>query len=76
VGEKSYESESITMTVGEKTVNGAELSHRNSVPVRMGIPLIVTVAGDKLAEGIHTVNIVATTSEIGPIKFDINDSLN
>ncbi len=76
VGEKSYEGEAITMTVEEKTVNGAELSSRHFVPVRMGIPMKIIVVGDKLAEGNNKIHVVATTGEIGEIKFDISDNLN
>jgi len=75
VGEKNYESEAITMTVADKTVNGAGLSRSNSIPVRMGVPLKVTVAGDKLAAGAQKVSVSATTSDIGKIKFDISDTI-
>ena len=75
VGEKNYESEAITMTVADKTVNGADLSRSNSIPVRMGVPLKVTVAGDKLAAGAQKVSVSATTSDIGKIKFDISDTI-
>ena len=73
VGDKDYEGEAIRMTVGEKTVSGAELSRSNSVPVRMGVPLKVSVAGDPLTSGPQKVTVVATTSDIGKIKFDISD---
>jgi hypothetical protein len=75
VGEKSYEGESITMTVADKTVNGAELSRNNSIPVRMGVPLKVAIAGDKLAAGAQKVSVSATTSDIGKIKFDVSDTV-
>jgi hypothetical protein len=72
---KEYEGPVINMTVGEKTVNGADLSRSNSVPVRMGVPIKVSVAGDKLAAGQQKVTVAATTSDIGKIKFDINDTV-
>ena len=75
VGEKNYEGDAITMTVGDKSINGAELSRSNSVPVRMGVPLKVAVAGDKLADGTQKVTVAATTSDIGKIKFDISDTV-
>jgi hypothetical protein len=74
-GEKAYEGEAITMTVGDKTVNGAELSRNNSVPVRMGTAFKVSVAGEKLAAGVQKVTVAATTSDIGKIKFDISDNV-
>jgi len=75
VSEKNYEGEAITMTVADRSINGAELSRSNSVPVRMGVPLKVTVAGDKLTSGAQKVTVAATTSDIGKIKFDISDNV-
>ena len=75
VGEKNYEGESITMTAGDKTVNGAELSRANSIPVRMGVPMKIVVAGDKLPAGAQKVSVAATTSDIGKIKFDVSDTV-
>jgi hypothetical protein len=75
VGEKNYEGDSITMTVADKTVNGAELSRSNSIPVRMGVPLKVAIAGDKLAAGAQKISVSATTSDIGKIKFDVSDTV-
>ena len=75
VGEKNYEGNSITMTVADKTVNGAELSRSNSIPVRMGVPLKVAIAGDKLAAGAQKISVSATTSDIGKIKFDVSDTV-
>ena len=75
VGEKNYEGNVITMTVGDRTVNGTELSKSNPVPVRMGVPLKVSVAGDKLPAGEQKITVSATTSDIGRIKFDITDKV-
>ncbi len=73
--EKDYEGESITMTTDDQTVNGAELSRSNSIPVRMGVPMKIMVIGDKLAAGTQKVSVSATTSDIGKIKFDISDAV-
>lgn len=75
VGEKNYEGEAITMTVADRSVNGTELSRNNPVPVRMGVPLKVSITGEKLADGEQRLTVVATTSDIGKIKFDINDKV-
>lgn len=75
VGEKSYEGQVIQMTVGDKSVNGAELSRSNSIPVRMGIPMKVAVMGEQLATGVQKITVAATTSDIGKIKFDISDNV-
>ena len=74
-GEKAYEGDAITMTVADKTVNGSELSRQNSVSVRMGVPMKVSVAGEKLAAGAQKITVAATTSDIGKIKFDISDTV-
>jgi hypothetical protein len=74
-GDKAYEGNAITMTVGDKTVNGAELSRSNSVPVRMGVPMKVAITGEQLAIGAQKVTVAATTSDIGKIKFDISDNI-
>ena len=75
IGEKSYEGDVITMTVGDKIINGAELSRSNTVPVRMGVPLKVSVVGEKLLAGEQRITVAATTSDIGKIKFDISDKV-
>jgi hypothetical protein len=75
VGEKSYEDAAITMKVADKSINGADLSRSNSVPVRMGVPIKVSITGEKLAAGAQRVTVAATTSDIGKIKFDINDNV-
>ena len=75
VGGKDYEGESILMAVADKTVNGAELSRENTIPVRMGVPLKVTIKGDRLATGPQKVSVSATTSDIGKIRFDISDTV-
>jgi len=74
-GEKVYEGEAVAMTVAERTVSGTELSRDNPVPVRMGVPLKVSVVGEKLAVGAQKISIAATTSDIGKIKFDISDNV-
>lgn len=75
IGEKNYEGEAVVMITNERTVNGAELSRNNPIPVRMGVPLKVTVAGEKLASGEQRITVAATTSDIGKIKFDIVDKI-
>jgi len=75
VGEKNYEGDAISMTVGDKSINGAELSRSNSVPVRIGVPLKVAVAGEQLVAGAQKITVAATTSDIGKIKFDISDTV-
>lgn len=75
VGEKGYEGDCITMTVGDKTINGAELSRSNPAPVRMGVPIKVAVKGEKLSTGSQKITIAATTSDTGKIKFDIGDTV-
>jgi hypothetical protein len=76
VGDKSYEGDAITLMVGDKAIKGAELSRQNPVPIRMGLPLSVSVTGERLAPGAQKVQVAATTSDIGKIKFEINDTVS
>ena len=75
VGERDYDSATITLTVGDKSISGADLSRQTAVPVRMGVPLKVSVTGDPLAHGAQRISVAATTSDIGRIKFDISDTV-
>ncbi len=73
---KEYEGQAINMTVGEKTINGAELSRSNSIPVRMGVPMKVSdYRRSSLRPDSRKITVAATTSDIGKIKFDINDTV-
>jgi hypothetical protein len=38
VGERDYDSAAITLTVGEASMSGADLSRQTAIPVRMGVP--------------------------------------
>jgi len=73
VGEKIYEGNAIEMKLADRTVNGVELSGSNPVPIRVGVPFKVSVCGENLEAGEQKITVVATTSEIGKIKFDIHD---
>ena len=75
VDEKNYESEAITLTVADKIVNGPELSDQNSILVRVGVPIKVSVIADRLAAGAQHITVAATTTDIGKIKFDISDTI-
>jgi hypothetical protein len=74
-GGKDYEGDTIMLIVGDKTINGAEISRQNSIPVRMGNPMKLSVTGEKLPAGTQKITVAATTSDIGKIKFDINDTV-
>ena len=75
VGERDYDSAAITLTVGEESISGADLSRQTAIPVRMGVPLKVSVTGDPLPPGAQRISVAATTSDIGKIKFDIGDTV-
>ena len=74
-GGRDYAGGAIRMTLGDKTVSGAELSRQNPIPVRMGNPIKVAVTGGQLPAGIQKITVTATTSDIGKIKFDISDTI-
>lgn len=75
VGEKIYEGQAIILTIAERTVTGADLSRSNPIPVRMGSSLMVTVLGEPLETGTQKINVAATTSDIGTVRFDITDTV-
>jgi hypothetical protein len=75
VGENVYEGAAITLTVGEKTVSGADLTRQNGVPARMGMVLKVVVTGDQLAPGPQKITVAGTSSDIGKFKFDLADTV-
>ncbi len=75
VGEKNYEASAITLTFGDKSINGADLSRTNSIQVRMGMPFTVAVSGEPLAAGAQKISLTAMISEIGKIKIDITDTV-
>ena len=70
-----YEANAIIMIVGGQTFNGSELSTENKVPVKMGVPIAVKVAGAQLPAGTRKLGVAATTSDIGRIKFEITDTI-
>jgi hypothetical protein len=75
VGEKNYEGAAVTLTAGDKTVSGADLTRQNGVPARMGMLLQISVTGDKLAPGLQKINVTGTSSDIGKFKFDISENV-
>jgi len=74
-GEKSFDAPAITMTVGDKTWKGEEVTRQNPVPARMGNVIRVGLIGDKLVPGLQKIALSAMTSEIGKIKFDFSDNV-
>lgn len=75
VGEKNYEGAAVTLTAGDKTVSGADLTRQNGVPARMGMLLQISVTGDKLAPGLQKINVTGTSSDIGKFRFDISENV-
>jgi hydroxymethylglutaryl-CoA reductase (NADPH) len=70
---KTYGAESISLVVKDRTWAGAELSALNAAPVPVNVPFRVIVRGDRLAPGARKVSVVATSTDIGAFKFDLND---
>lgn len=74
-GGKSYDAAAIAVTVGERRWEAGELSPSNAVPVPVGVPLRISVRGESLAPGQQRVNVAATSSDVGLLKFDISDTV-
>jgi len=75
VGENTYEGAALSLTAGEQTISGAELTRQNSIPARMGMLLKIVVTGDKLTPGVQKIMMAGTSSDIGKFKFDITDTV-
>ncbi len=74
-GGKDYSAEVITLTVGDKTLMGTELTRDNAIPVTMGMPMKIRITGEKLATGPQKVSVTAVSADIGKLKFDFTDSV-
>jgi hypothetical protein len=74
-GGKDFTAEAITLTVGDKTLPGAELSRENAIPVTMGIPMKIKIVGDRLAAGSQKVSVTAVSADIGKLKFEFSDTV-
>ncbi len=72
---KEHGAEVITLTVGDKTLKGTELSRENAIPVTMGMPMKVRVTGEKLPAGPQKASITAVSADIGKLKFDFTDTV-
>ena len=72
---KDNGAEVITLTVGDKTLKGTELSRENAIPVTMGIPMKIKIAGDNLPPGPQKVSVTAISADIGKLKFDFTDTV-
>lgn len=75
VGDKSYDAPALTMSVGDKTWKGDEVSRNNPVPARMGSIIHVGVTGEKLAPGPQRLTLEGISTDIGRIKFDFSDTV-
>jgi hypothetical protein len=75
VAGKDHGAEVITLTVGDKTLKGSELTRENAIPVTMGIPMKIRISGDKLGVGPQKVTVTAVSADIGKLKFEFNDTV-
>ena len=74
-GGKSYEASAITVTVGDKTWKGEEVTRQNPIPARMGNIIHIMLTGDKLSPGAQKLSVSATSSDIGKFKFEVSDTV-
>jgi hydroxymethylglutaryl-CoA reductase (NADPH) len=65
----------ITIAAGDVTVPAAEISASNTVPLKVGVEVTLSVEDAALSPGEHTLGIGATTKEFGDLDFSVTDSL-
>ena len=75
VNGNEYPLESVTISSDDGEIKGSEISADNSFPIKVGVNLTIHVAGDKLPEGEHTIDISLSTKEVGKLAFDVKDSI-
>ena len=73
---QSYPAGSIRIAIGEQEWRGDQISYANPVSARMFVPIRITLEGEPLLPGEHLILFTVNTREIGPVKFDVKDSLS
>jgi hypothetical protein len=71
----SYEAQSVTLTIRDRSWPGGELSEANPAPLPVGVPLTIRVRAAPLAPGRHRVSVAAVSADIGGIAFDVQDAV-
>jgi len=75
VDEASLAPETITLKIGERSVQGHEISHTAPLPVRSYSDILVDVAGAPLPSGGHKLTLQLVTREVGRLQFSVNDTI-
>ena len=75
VNGNEYPLEVVTISSEGQSISGSEISEENTFPIKVGLEIIIKVAGEPLPEGEHTIDISLTTKEVGKLAFDVKDSI-
>jgi hydroxymethylglutaryl-CoA reductase (NADPH) len=75
VDNKPVPGDRITIAAGDVTVPAAQISESNTVPLKVGVEVTLSVEDKSLSSGEHTIGIGATTREFGDLDFSVSDNL-
>jgi hypothetical protein len=67
---------SITVSTGDLSMAAGDISESRALPLKVNVEVKVSVKGNPLSTGNHTLDIIAPTKEFGDIEFSIEDSIS
>lgn len=74
--EGSIPPEAVTVKVGEKVLQGNQISHTSPLSVRSYAEIFLNVAGQPLTPGSHKLTIQVVTREAGRLSFSVNETVS
>ncbi|MGY5854365.1 MAG: hydroxymethylglutaryl-CoA reductase [Candidatus Thorarchaeota archaeon] len=75
VGETEYSLDALTIKTEGDEVKASGISESNPVPIKVGVEMLLHVAGEPLPEGEHKIFISLKTKEAGVLAFDFTDAI-
>ncbi|MGC1121377.1 MAG: hydroxymethylglutaryl-CoA reductase [Candidatus Methanofastidiosia archaeon] len=75
VDNKPVPEDRITIAAGDISVPATQISGSNTVPLKVGVEVTLSVQDKGLSPGEHIIGIGATTKEFGDIDFSVSDTL-
>lgn len=70
-----YDAASLTVVTSREERTGDQVTRTNPLPVYLGMLLALSIKGEPLGAGEHSINVSVLTREIGRLKFDLKDNL-
>ncbi|MBU6996158.1 MAG: hypothetical protein HXS41_00895 [Theionarchaea archaeon] len=75
VDSKPVPGDRITVAAGNAPVPATQISESNTIPLKVGVTVTLSVQDKSLSSGEHTIEIGAATKEFGDINFSVSDTL-